>query len=125
MPNELEWLNLKDHCEMCGFKDRLEAAFDPGGQPKTLCYSCRIGSAELLADTRVAMYNALREIHKFWLCPEPKRMRDWSARCDVMNYEAHKAIAIAEGRAVPRRSILDVMHEQYIADKKIPDGESQ
>ena len=39
-------------CEMCGHADRLEAAFDPSGNAKTLCYDCRIGSAELLQSKR-------------------------------------------------------------------------
>ncbi len=52
-------LQLKTHCEMCGATNRtgvaapLEPAFDPGGQPKTLCRKCRIGSAELLAQPRM------------------------------------------------------------------------
>jgi hypothetical protein len=54
----LESLRLQKHCQMCGAQDtatlshRLEPAFDPSGQPKTLCRDCRIGSAELLADRR-------------------------------------------------------------------------
>ncbi len=57
----LESLVPKDHCEMCGVTALaagrvgvlLEPAFDPSGQPKTLCQDCRIGSAELLADRRI------------------------------------------------------------------------
>ena len=59
----LESLVLKDHCEMCGVTALaagrvgvlLEPAFDPSGQPKTLCRDCRIGSAELLADRRIKL----------------------------------------------------------------------
>ena len=53
----LESLKLKSSCEMCGATNRqkaakpLEPAFDPSGQPKTLCRECRIGSAEVL-DTK-------------------------------------------------------------------------
>jgi hypothetical protein len=67
----LEYLQrrgLADHCEMCGVKEFkrkpgsssngersfLEPAFDPSGEPKTLCRDCRIGSAELLADRRLS-----------------------------------------------------------------------
>ncbi len=60
----LESLKLKRHCEMCGATNKkpksvlehhkdefqLEPAFNPSGQPMTLCRDCRIGSAELLAD---------------------------------------------------------------------------
>jgi hypothetical protein len=60
-PGPLESLVLKDYCEMCGVTALaagrvgvlLEPAFDPSGQPKTLCQDCRIGSAELLADRRI------------------------------------------------------------------------
>lgn len=59
----LESLRLKRHCEMCGATNKkpksvlehhknefqLEPAFNPSGQPMTLCRDCRIGSAELLA----------------------------------------------------------------------------
>lgn len=58
-PLPLERLKLKDHCEMCGDKDKgsrhrahLEPAFNPDGKPMTLCRPCRIGSAEALADRR-------------------------------------------------------------------------
>lgn len=67
MPGPLESLErggLADYCEMCGTRERkpggsktqdvgLEPAFDPSGQPKTLCQECRIGSAELLANKRL------------------------------------------------------------------------
>ena len=58
----LESLKLKNHCEMCGVSERhvasvvrdivmpLEPAFNPSGQPKTLCRDCRIGSAELIRE---------------------------------------------------------------------------
>lgn len=61
----LEGLKLSKYCQMCGVgtnarirdadgrdfgKARLEAAFDAGGKPKTLCFLCRMGSAELLAE---------------------------------------------------------------------------
>jgi hypothetical protein len=54
----LESVKLKTHCDMCGATNRkngaapLEPAFDPSGQPKTLCRKCRIGSAEVLAHLR-------------------------------------------------------------------------
>ena len=44
------------------------------------------------------LLDALLEIHKLYLCPTPKTMRDWSARVDVMADFARKAIAKAEGR---------------------------
>ena len=44
------------------------------------------------------LLEALQEIHKLWLCPQPKRIKDWAARCDVMADYARKAIAKAEGR---------------------------
>jgi hypothetical protein len=59
LPGPLELLEregLSDHCEMCGNQEKcasLEPAFDPSGQPKTLCRECRIGSAELLANKRL------------------------------------------------------------------------
>jgi len=45
----LESLQVKDHCQMCGANQDLEPAFNPAGKPMTLCYACRIGSAESLA----------------------------------------------------------------------------
>jgi hypothetical protein len=51
-------LKLKTRCEMCGATNQnkgaapLEPALDPSGRPKILCRSCRIGSAELLAQPR-------------------------------------------------------------------------
>ena len=52
---QLESLVLKDHCEMCGVRRRkvrkyLEPAFNPDGQPMTLCRHCRIGSSELIVE---------------------------------------------------------------------------
>lgn len=44
------------------------------------------------------LLEALMEIHKLSLCPTPNRIRDWSARVDVMADFARKAIAKAEGR---------------------------
>jgi hypothetical protein len=46
---------IKDHCENCGAgrtntkrgEAQLEAAFDSVGEPKTLCWQCRMGAAEL------------------------------------------------------------------------------
>lgn len=65
----LESLNLADHCEMCGLSaipnreyPFLEAAFNPDSEPMTLCQSCRIGSAELLADQREQMIKVLRGV---------------------------------------------------------------
>jgi hypothetical protein len=64
----LESLVLKDHCEMCGHGNQhkgyapLEAAFNPSGQAQTLCYHCRIGSAELLADQRAELLVQLKAI---------------------------------------------------------------
>lgn len=66
MKGSLESYVIRTHCEMCGRhpkgsttskerrgnKLRLEPAFDPHGRPKTLCYDCRIGSSELLAEQR-------------------------------------------------------------------------
>jgi hypothetical protein len=63
------------HCQMCGASDYkkqgsivagtaglvgLEPAFNPSGEPMTLCRDCRIGSAELLADVREALLEACR-----------------------------------------------------------------
>lgn len=61
----LERYVMRTHCEMCGAHPpgtidgrysaaRLEAAYDPNGQPKTLCYDCRIESAEILAEHRLS-----------------------------------------------------------------------
>ena len=63
-PGPLESLKLKDHYEMCGAAERkpggsktqdvgLEPAFNPSGQPKTLCRECRIGSAEVRESKRL------------------------------------------------------------------------
>jgi hypothetical protein len=52
-PGPLESLVPKDYCEMCGArkgKPYLEPAFDPCGQPMTLCRDCRIGSSELIVE---------------------------------------------------------------------------
>jgi hypothetical protein len=52
-PDPLESLVLKHHCEMCGARKGepyLEPAFDPCGQPMTLCRDCRIGSSELIVE---------------------------------------------------------------------------
>jgi len=45
-----------------------------------------------------ALVEAVREIHKLWCCPAPKRIADWSARCDIMADVARKALALAEGQ---------------------------
>lgn len=45
------------------------------------------------------LLEALKEIHKLWCCPAPHRLKDWSARCDVMADYARTAIARAEGGA--------------------------
>lgn len=57
----LQSLELVDHCQMCGrvHEARLEAAFDPGGEAKTLCWECRMGSAELLWAERGNLQEAL------------------------------------------------------------------
>lgn len=61
LPGPLEVLDgegLENHCEMCGDSKLgacLEAAFNPSGQAKTLCYACRIGSAEVLSNLRKDM----------------------------------------------------------------------
>jgi hypothetical protein len=44
------------------------------------------------------LLEACKEIHKLWCCPPPKRIKDWSARCDVMADYARQAIAKAQGR---------------------------
>jgi hypothetical protein len=54
-PGPLESLKLVKYCQMCGNSDatnELEPAFNPSGVPMTLCRDCRIGSAELLAESR-------------------------------------------------------------------------
>lgn len=64
----LESLKKKTHCEMCGAVEhktkaaRLEPAFDPSGQAKTLCFDCRIGSAELLAAQRAKLLSLTQKI---------------------------------------------------------------
>lgn len=57
----LESLTLKDFCQMCGQITNLEPAFNVGGKPRTLCYECRIGSAELLSEQRAELLARLRE----------------------------------------------------------------
>jgi len=74
-PGPLESYPTLAYCEMCGARDYkkqgsvvaghaglagLEPAFDPSGQPKTLCRDCRIGSAELLADVRADLLAACK-----------------------------------------------------------------
>jgi hypothetical protein len=65
----LESLKLKPYCQMCGARDsaprrdkyghwvvtqdpKLEPAFKPDGKAATLCQTCRMGSAEILASKR-------------------------------------------------------------------------
>lgn len=57
----------------------------------------RHANAQLIA-AAPDMFEALAEIHKLWCCPEPKRMADWAARCDVMADFARKAMAKAGGK---------------------------
>ena len=70
-PGPLESYKVAGHCEMCGANSldgrhralvprplALEPAFNPAGEPKTLCYDCRIGSAEILADVRADLLAA-------------------------------------------------------------------
>lgn len=71
-PGPLESYKMAEHCEMCGVSAKhvsdvvrhrmmpLEPAFNPSGQPKTLCRDCRIGSAELLADVRANLLAACK-----------------------------------------------------------------
>jgi hypothetical protein len=67
----LESLELKDYCEMCGATNHkkgyapLEPAFDPSGKAKTLCYHCRIGSAELIVERWSAASKAVNLLKKF------------------------------------------------------------
>jgi hypothetical protein len=59
----LESVRMTEHCEMCGNQTNvcsLEPAFDPRSHAKTLCRDCRIGSAELLAEYRTELLEALR-----------------------------------------------------------------
>jgi hypothetical protein len=68
----LESYKMAGHCEMCGAPGkrpsgtfttaRLEPAFNPSGEPKTLCQDCRIGSAELLADVRADLLTQLKAL---------------------------------------------------------------
>jgi hypothetical protein len=74
-PGPLESYPIFPHCEMCGARDYkkqgsvvaghvglagLEPAFNPSGEPMTLCRDCRIGSAELLADVRADLLAACK-----------------------------------------------------------------
>jgi hypothetical protein len=72
-PGPLESYKMAAHCEMCGANSldgrhralvpralNLEAAFNPSGQPMTLCFDCRIGSAEILADVRADLLAACK-----------------------------------------------------------------
>jgi hypothetical protein len=67
-PGPLESYKMADHCEMCGRQRgagwegsaKLEPGFNPSGKPKTLCYDCRIGSAEILADVRADLLAACK-----------------------------------------------------------------
>ena len=79
----LEFLVLKDYCEMCGARKRksrqyLEPAFNPDGLPMTLCRHCRIGSSELIVERWVfsrRAYDAL--FHVVRLCmAEPQDVWD-------------------------------------------------
>jgi len=78
-PGPLESYKIAGHCEMCGANSldgrhraltprplALEPAFNPSGEPMTLCYDCRIGSAELLADQRAAMLTVLESAAARW-----------------------------------------------------------
>ena len=62
----LESLQVKAHCEMCGAHQDLEAAFNPAGKPMTLCFPCRIGSAESLAEHYRKIY-PIANCQRFWL----------------------------------------------------------
>jgi hypothetical protein len=88
------------HCQMCGASDYkkqgcivaaglvgLEPAFNPSGEPMTLCRNCRIGSAELLADVRETLLEACRV-----LCDET---RDPITEARTL---ARSAITKSEGR---------------------------
>ena len=55
----LEDIVKKSHCEMCGARAGLEPAFNPSGVRSTLCYMCRLGSAELLHERHVSALDAL------------------------------------------------------------------
>jgi len=66
-PGPLESYKVAGHCEMCGAPAQrngraamLEPAFNPSGEPMTLCRDCRIGSAELLAEQRTALLEACK-----------------------------------------------------------------
>jgi hypothetical protein len=65
----LESLTLEGYCEMCGDRSGwggpnggLEPAFNPSGQPMTLCRPCRIGSAEVRDAQFSDLLGALRFI---------------------------------------------------------------
>jgi hypothetical protein len=80
---QLESLVLKDHCEMCGVRRRkvrkyLEPAFNPDGQPMTLCRHCRIGSSELIVERWVLAQRASDVLFSVvGLCmAEPEDFRD-------------------------------------------------
>jgi hypothetical protein len=85
----LEKLRLKDHCEMCGARNtnnlnfRLEPALNPSGHPMTLCYLCRVGSAELIQER---WFNVVREARDLRtvvkaLLSWAKVMGGWDAPC--------------------------------------------
>jgi hypothetical protein len=106
-PGPLESLQLrglKDHCEMCGRTERrrgaaqpesahVEPAFNPSGEPKTLCRDCRIGSSELLEAKRkkleefVSLVARMKTEEEFADCPDSE---DWIVTLNELIASARK-----------------------------------
>jgi hypothetical protein len=103
-PGPLESLQargLKDYCEMCGARsdaerDWFEPAFNPDGEPKTLCRDCRIGSSELLSAKRekleafVSLVARMKTEEEFADNPDPE---DWISTLNELIASARKAVA--------------------------------
>jgi hypothetical protein len=146
MPNNkgpLESLKLNDHCEMCGSdgvlkphtfhsEGTLEAAFDPAGEPKTLCRSCRIGSAELLDDLRSSLFAVCRSLVKYGPQYPPSSAAREEAKRLITKVNAKKASIIcpkvwtvqefldAFNRAKNKNAPVDIINNQgdYVAESE-------
>ena len=98
----LQQRGLTDHCQMCGARsdeerDWFEPAFNPSGEPKTLCRDCRIGSAELLAAKRkkleefVSLVARMKTEEEYGEdCPDSE---DWISTLNELIASARKVVA--------------------------------